>query len=231
MENSQEYLKPTPVIDSDSKSIVEKAQELTGGMDDATGKAKSLFYFVRDEIKYTIYVDIELAENYRASKVMRDGQGYCVMKATLLTALARAAGIPARLAFADLTNHTMPQKYIEMQGNNHIIYHGFAEVYLNERWTKLTPSFDIKMCNKYGIVPSDFDGEEDAMLHPKTRQGYPFVEYIKFHGSFADLPHAEILEATRQGYGQDFLELWKKHAQLDPTTRPSSDMPDTGSPS
>lgn len=213
MEEMEEYLKPTSVIDSDSRLIMETANELIKDQGDVADKAKSLFYFVRDQVKFSMYVDIELAENYRASTTLERREGYCVMKAVLLTALARAAGIPARLAFADLTNHMLPQKYVEMQGNNSVIYHGFAELYLNGKWVKTTPAFDIDMCERYGIIPTDFDGETDAMLHSIDRGGNAHVEYIKFHGSFADLPHAEILEATRQGYGQDFLEVWKESAR------------------
>jgi hypothetical protein len=31
-----------------------------------------------------------------------------------------------------------------------------------------------------------------------------------------DLPHAEILSATRQAYGQGFFEVWNEYAQLSP---------------
>jgi transglutaminase-like putative cysteine protease len=219
MEALEQYLGPTPVIDADSKLVIEKAVELTAGQGNVTEKAKNLFYFVRDQVKYTMYVDIELAENYKASKVLQKGEGYCVMKAVLLTALARAADIPARLAFANLVNHMLPQKYIEMQGNNFVIYHGFTELYINDRWIKLTPAFDLEMCDKYGILPADFDGEADAMLHATDRRGNPFVDYVEFHGSFQDLPHAEIISATLEGYGQDFLKVWKQHAEMDAPTQ------------
>jgi transglutaminase-like putative cysteine protease len=46
-------LKPTPAVDSGARSIKEKAQELTIGQVKITDKAESLFYFVRDEIKYS----------------------------------------------------------------------------------------------------------------------------------------------------------------------------------
>ncbi len=38
-------------------------------------------------------------EDFKASRVLEWGKGYCVQKAVLLEALARAAGIPSRLAF------------------------------------------------------------------------------------------------------------------------------------
>ena len=51
----EEYLKPTPTIDCGTRSIKEKAQELTNRQEKITEKARSLFYFVRDEIKYNPY--------------------------------------------------------------------------------------------------------------------------------------------------------------------------------
>ena len=45
------YLKPISIIDCENKSIKEKAQDLTKRQGEIIEKAKSLFYFVRDEIK------------------------------------------------------------------------------------------------------------------------------------------------------------------------------------
>ena len=222
MDKIEEYLKPTSIIDSDSQPLRQKATELTSGESDPVEKAKRLFYFVRDQIKYTMYVDIEHAENYRASHILQVGEGYCVMKAVLLVALARAAGIPARLAFADLINYMIPRKYIEMQGNNRVIYHGFAEIHLNGKWVKLTPSFDIDMCRKYGILPTDFDGETDALLQPVDQRGNRHIEYIEFHGSYQDLPHQEIIEATTRGYKPGFLDTWREHARQEQGIKPPS---------
>ena len=101
----EEYLKPTAAIDCDTRSIKEKAQELTNRQEKITEKAKRLFYFVRDEIKYDPYSPRYLPEHYRASTILDRGGGYCVQKAVLLAALARAAGIPARLRFANIRNH------------------------------------------------------------------------------------------------------------------------------
>ena len=71
------YLKLTPVIDCDHRSIQEKARDLTRGQEDIIGKAKSLFYFVRDEIKYNPYVPRFLAEQFRASNTLSRGGLLC----------------------------------------------------------------------------------------------------------------------------------------------------------
>jgi len=63
MEQLEKYLKPTFSIDSDSKPIREKTEELTQDQEDVISKAESLFYFVRDKIKFTMYVQIDLEEH------------------------------------------------------------------------------------------------------------------------------------------------------------------------
>ena len=207
MEQLGKYLKPTFTIDSNSKPIREKTRELTKDQEDVTDKAKSLFYFVRDQIKYIMYPQISREEYFKASKTLQKGEGYCVQKAVLLTTLARAADIPARLGFVDIVNHLLPQKYIALQGTNLFIYHGFTELHLNGKWIKATPAFDFDMCNENQIIPIEFDGENDTLFHPVNQEGKPHIEYTKFHGSYDDLPYTEIINACREVYGQKFVEL------------------------
>jgi len=71
-----------------------------------------LFYFVRDEIKYTIYISKLREKDNRATEILSRKKGYCVQKAVLLVALARASGIPARLRFADIVNFKLPGTYL-----------------------------------------------------------------------------------------------------------------------
>jgi len=207
MEQLGKYLKPTFTIDSNSKPIREKTRELTKDQEDVTDKAKSLFYFVRDQIKYIMYPQISREEYFKASKTLQKGEGYCVQKAVLLTTLARAADIPARMGFVDIVNHLLPQKYIALQGTNLFIYHGFTELHLNGKWIKATPAFDFDMCNENQIIPIEFDGENDTLFHPVNQEGKPHIEYTKFHGSYDDLPYTEIINACREVYGQKFVEL------------------------
>ena len=210
MEQLEKYLKPSFTIESDHKLIREKADELIRNQEDAIDKAKSLFYFVRDQIKYTIFVQIRHEEDYKATTTLQKAKGYCVQKAVLMTALARATGIPARLGFADIIDRMLPQQYIDIQGTNVTVYHGFVELYLNGRWIMVEPAYDPNACKRYRILPVDFDGEHDAKIHPTDIDGKLHTEYVKFHGSFQDLPHTQIINATKQAYGQDFFELWYK---------------------
>jgi transglutaminase-like putative cysteine protease len=119
-----QYLKPTFFIDSDAEPVKEKALELTEGVKGEKEKAKRIFYFVRDEIKYNALSPRSCPETFRASYVLSEREGYCVQKAVLLVALSRAAGIPARLRFAEIRNHFMPPDFLELRGTNVFPYHG-----------------------------------------------------------------------------------------------------------
>ena len=126
-DNLDLYLKPTFVIDSDSEVVKKKATLLAEKYRSQREKAKVLFYFVRDEIKYNPYPSHSV-EDYRASKTLQRGEGYCVQKAVVLTALARAVGIPARLGFADIRNNLAPKDLVEIMGTNMFVYHGYFEL-------------------------------------------------------------------------------------------------------
>ena len=205
----EEYLKPTPVIDCDTRSIKEKVQERTNGQGRIPDKAKSLFYFARDEIKFDGRSPRYLQEHYRASAILAKGGGYCVQKAVVLAALGRAAGIPTRLRFADIRNRHQFAKLVEKIGTNLFIYHGYDEFYIDGRWIKVAPTFDLEMCQKDRIIPVEFDGIKDALLPSHNQDGKPHIEYVCDHGHYPDLPLDELEKARLQGYGAETEERMK----------------------
>ena len=163
MSQTEGYLRSTPTIDSETKSIQEKAHSLTEGQGETAEKAKSLFYFVRDKIRYNPYATFYPLE---ASAILKRRHGFCIQKAILLAALARAAGIPSRLGFATIRNRQLPAKLEKIFGTNVIVWHGFAELNINGEWIKATPAFDLRMCRENGITPVEFDGKNHGMFHP-----------------------------------------------------------------
>lgn len=191
----QEYLEPTPTFDSDSGSIKEKARELTQGLQDEIERAKALFYFVRDGISYNLYVPKHMPEHFVASNTLARGKGYCVQKAVLLVTLARASGIPARLCCAKIRNHLVPAKVLEILKSNIFPWHGYAELYLDGKWVKATPAFDLKMCEDNGLVPVEFDGRNDAQFPTHNKKGRPHIEYLLYRGIFDDVPLDDIRKA------------------------------------
>jgi len=197
----EKYLKPTATIDSDNPSIKERAHNIVRGKREITDKAKSLFYWVRDEIKYNPFLAMEALENFRASRTLERGQGFCIEKAAVLAAFARAVGIPARLHFADIRNYLVSDKLLKVMNTNLFSYHGYTELYIKEKWVKATPAFDLKMCHKNRIIPVEFDGQNDAILNTHNLDGKLHIEYVKDHGYREDVPVDEILAAWEKDYG------------------------------
>ena len=147
---------------------------------------------MRDEIKYNPYLPRYLPEHFRASNTLVRREGFCVQKAVLLIALSRAIGIPARLGFAVIKNHLLPEKVAEMFITDVLPDHGYAELYLKGKWVKVTPTFDLEMCKKNRIIPVEFDGKHDAQFHSRTQDGKLHIEYLLGRGSYEDVPLNEI---------------------------------------
>ena len=187
-----QYLRSTFFIDCDVPAIVKKSGELTAGLVNEQDKAIHLFNFVRDQIKYNVYSPRPAAEDFKASTILARREGYCVQKAVLLVALARAALIPARLRFASIRQHLISPSFLEKRGSNAFPYHGLVDLYIDERWVKATPAYDSEYCKKAGVQPVEFDGTKDALLPLHAIDGRVNVEYIQDRGFFEDLPLDEI---------------------------------------
>ena len=197
------YLSPTPAIDSDHEEIRETAHRLTKGCTSDPEKAVKLFYFVRDCIRYSVFMISVFQEDFIASRILRWSKGYCVQKAVLLTALGRAAGIPSRLAFAKIRNYRVPTHTAEQLGTTTFPRHGYNQFFLDDRWISAAATFDKALCEKNGLPWVDFDGHHDAILPEKDRGGGPYIEYLEKFPPRADLPFDWIAERIIKVVGPD----------------------------
>jgi transglutaminase-like putative cysteine protease len=190
----ERYLKPTTMIDCDAEVIKEKAREVVKPHEGTVENAARLFYFVRDGIKYNPFLPRYLPDHFRASSTLARREGFCIQKAVLLVSLARTVGIPARLGFAIIKNHLLPAKIVEMLEVQVLPDHGYAELYIGDKWVKATPSFDLETCRKNRIIPVEFDGERDAKLNAYNQDGQLHIEYLLDRGSYEDVPIGAIRE-------------------------------------
>ena len=204
-----EYLRPGIFVDSDHpavKAFTEKA--LQGVGPDDIERAVALYYAVRDGLRYDPYSMNMEAANFIASHIATQNAAFCIPKAILLTACARAAGIPARIGYADVRNHLCsPKLKAAMAGNDLFMYHGYVEMYLEGRWVKSTPAFNLELCEKVGIEALAFDGREDSMMQPFDKAGRQHMEYVQDHGHFFDHPHELICSTFKEAYGDLDLML------------------------
>jgi len=202
------YLSPTLIVDSDHPAIIDYAAETVGETPDAVEQAVRIYYAVRDGIWYDPYYPFYLPEHYRASNILKSGRGYCVCKASLLCALGRACGIPARIGFADVKNHLATRQLLEFLGSDLFVYHGFVEFYLDGKWVKATPAFNRELCERHRVAPLEFNGREDSIFHPYNLEQKLFMEYVAEHGTYADIPVDVIVAAWKATYGEERVQQW-----------------------
>lgn len=203
MEISPAWLTPTWFIDCDHPDVVAFANDAAGDATDPTEVAIRLFYAVRDGFRYDPYNVDYAPERFRASSVVRSASNWCVPKSVLLTAAARARGIPARLGFADVRNHLTSEKLRAQMRTDVFAWHGYSELLLGARWFKLSTAFNIELCQKFGVKPLEFDGTGDALMHPYDQAGNRHMEYIRQRGSYDDLPLDRILADFAEIYGSE----------------------------
>ena len=187
-----QYLQPTAFIERDAPAVRAFVARVVGDAATDVEKAVRLFYAVRDEIRYDPY-GIELTvDGMKATTTLARRRGFCIAKAVLLAAAARAVGIPARLGFADVRNHLTTARLQEQMGTDIFAYHGFAELWLGGRWVKATPTFNRSLCDRFGVRALEFDGKSDAVFHPFDAAGNRHMEYVRDRGNAADVPLEDL---------------------------------------
>lgn len=198
-------LAATTMVDSDHPAVLEFARAKAHGSDDRE-RAVALYYAVRDGFRYDPYrVDLSV-DGMKGSAVLAKGYGWCVPKAALLAAACRAAGIPARVGYADVRNHLSTERLRRNMGSDLFVWHGYTDIWLDGQWLKATPAFNIELCERFGLLSLEFDGHADSIYHPFDRAGNRHMEYVAMHGAFDDVPLQEILDAFAALYPNMSLE-------------------------
>ena len=195
-----QYLLPTRFIDSDHPAVVEYAMDAIGSATDPVDQAVALYYRVRDDILYQPYRISLLPQDMTGASALERGEAFCVPKATLLAATARAVGIPARLGFATVRNHLTTAKLLESLGTDLFYWHGYTEFLLDGQWVKATPAFNLTLCEKFGVKPLEFDGRTDSLFHEFDAGGRRHMEYVEDLGQYADVPLERLSRELKRLY-------------------------------
>ena len=199
-----EYLRPTEFLDSDESAVIQFAEQSTSGAKSVREKAAALYYAVRDGFHYDPYLLDLRREGLRASALLMRDRGYCVEKAVLLSASARAVGIPSRLSFYIVRNHIATGRLEQLLRTDHLVFHGAAEMLIDGEWRKATPAFNRKLCDFLGVAPLEFDGSGDSIFQEFDHSGGKFMEYLHEYGAFSDLPYDMYLAELKQHYPHVF---------------------------
>jgi transglutaminase-like putative cysteine protease len=123
-----EHLAPTPEVDSDAPAIRALAAEVAGDARGAWAAARRLNQHVHRRLEKTFGQSRD-----RASEVLAGGKGDCTEHALLLVALARAAGVPARLVHG-----LVYARYGD--GADALYWHAWAEVRSGGEWIAMDPT-------------------------------------------------------------------------------------------
>lgn len=110
-----------------------------------TEKAKAIFYFVRDKIKFDVYVDFPDVE-----EVLRRKAGACYHKSMVMVKMMKLIGIPARYHFILIKKeglkdilHPLVYKFWPEE-----FLHTYPEIKLGDKWIMLDAAYDKEFHNK-----------------------------------------------------------------------------------
>lgn len=199
-------LAPTDVIESDHPDIVAQATALTAGLDSPFERAVALFTFVRDRVVYYFAPDLLSRDDWRASRTLARGNGFCQQKAVLLAALARAAGIPSAIGFQHLRDHKLlDTRYERVLPGGIIAYHGLTYFWLDGAWYIADATLDAALCRRRRYRLVELRPGEHARLPATDLDGRPHFDFLAEFGPYPNLPESVSEMLVR--YRPVWLEL------------------------
>lgn len=199
----EEFLSETPQMDYSSPEVRQFIETIPIDSDPIQ-QVVSIYETVRDSFLYDPYhLDLR-PEFLKASIVASKKRAWCVEKSLLACACFRAFGFPARLGFGIVKNHIGVEKLKKYLQRDEIVFHGYVEVWIEEKWCKCTPAFDPRICHLSGVPLLEWDGREDSLFQAYV-EGAQFMEYLHFYGEFADIPF-ELMHQEMQKYYPNLFE-------------------------
>jgi len=220
------YLAPTAFLDYEHPVVQRFVREAIGDARDARTRAVRLFYAVRDRIRYDPYRISYEEDGYRASRVIEDGYGWCVSKSGLLAACARAVGIASAIGLADVVNHLNTEKLRARMGGIDIFYdHGYTALLLDGHWVKAVSAFNIELCHRFGVCPTEFDGRSDALYQEHDAHGRLHMQYLTDHGTWSDLPLQQVRDDMARHYPESPFSAGADRALVNADDRFENETP------
>ena len=106
-----------------------------------------------------------------------------------------------------MINHFTSDKLKRAMGGKEVfLHHGYAALHLDGKWVKAAPAFNLELCARFGVLPTEFDGVSDAVLQEYDAQRNLRMEYLRDHGFWSDLPFNRIKEDFEGYYPGSFNE-------------------------
>jgi hypothetical protein len=80
------------------------------------------------------------------------------------------------------------------------IYHGYVQLWIDGGSYKVTPAFNMELCERFGVKPLVFDGKSDALFHEFDQREERHMEYVNDRGLFKDIPIDLFLKEFKETY-------------------------------
>lgn len=206
MNEMQKYLTETQILDYSHPAFEEFLKDIVL-ISSKKEQIKALYLKVRDGFLYDPYhLDIR-PQALKSSQILLKKKAWCVEKANVFAAASRRLGVPSRLGYAIVKNHIGVERLTHYLQKKEIVFHGYVEVYLDEKWVACTPAFDRRVCRLSQVPPLEFDGETDSMFQAYTGD-QKFMEYLHYYGAFADVPVKLMHAEMRKHYPHLFEKQW-----------------------
>jgi transglutaminase-like putative cysteine protease len=194
------YLKATYYFDFETEEIQNLIKDLKSPLLTSNEKVSKLYLKIRDNWRYNPY-RISLDKNsYKASIIAKKSETHCIDKSILFIACLRGLKIPAKIHLAKVKNHIGIERIIEKFGTDEISPHGMVDVFVNGKWLKASPAFNIELCHKCNVAPLEFNGDKDSVFQQFDNSGNKFMEYLEDYGSFDDVPMDFIVKNFKENY-------------------------------
>lgn len=166
----EKYLAATPLCNWNHRDIRRKTQEITAGASSPAEKARQIFYFVRDNIRFSLAYS-----RSTACQTLHKGYGECGTKTNLQVALLRAAGIPARYHWAAARREILAGLVAEFVYRQlpPTVSHFWCECWLHGRWLACEALLDrplyegmlqAGLVSRAEIPTIDWDGQTELVL-------------------------------------------------------------------
>jgi len=194
------YINATYYFDYKTEAIQKLISEFKTDKLTQKEKVKQLYLKIRDNWRYNPYRISLDKNNYKASTIAKKTETHCIDKSILLIACLRGLKIPSRIHLAKVKNHIGIERIIEKFGTDEISPHGMVDIFLDGKWLKASPAFNIELCYKCKVVPLEFDGERDSIFQEFDTIGNKFMEYLEDYGYFEDVPIDFIFNNFKENY-------------------------------
>lgn len=155
---SREYTMPSMFIQSNEPEIVTRAVEITEDDTLPWERAKHLERWVFENLQKVPTFSLPSAVN-----VLKEKRGDCNEHATLLVSLCRAVKIPSRICIGLV--YLPPSGFTIKEGDKgSFFYHAWAEVFINNRWKMLDPTFGQEKVDATHIKLLDGDMDKQVAI-------------------------------------------------------------------